>query len=169
MWISFSLYKLVCFFGKLFHHSRCISKHTFRFFWSAAFFVAQTKAEVTSIPSSNSHFVEAAIDAVSRLKSWRVLLQLPRGVGTAVIHSSDSFKTHSFSSTADNGLEIATLIELCSVLGNLNTTSKVATTPSFASIPCGVGISLIFDPKVLFIHFEANLPSPLHPPGVICH
>ncbi|VDM32050.1 unnamed protein product [Hydatigera taeniaeformis] len=89
----------------------------------------------STLTSGDIDFVSDAIAAVSRLKSWRVLL----GLGKA--HTN----TIGVSGQSANEQHEAVIMELCSALSGLRRIDVVST--SLISIPCGAGISLSFEPK----------------------
>ncbi|KAL5108079.1 Valine--tRNA ligase mitochondrial 1 [Taenia crassiceps] len=85
--------------------------------------------------SGDSDFIPDAITAVSRLKSWRVLL----GLGKAHTDSMGVF------GLPTDPLQEAALVELCSALVGLRRIDAVSA--HLTSIPCGAGISLTFESK----------------------
>ncbi|KAL5960772.1 Valine--tRNA ligase, partial [Taenia solium] len=96
--------------------------------------------------SGDSGFIPDAIAAVSRLKSWRVLL----GLGKA---HADSI---SVSGLPTDALKETALVELCSALAGLGRIDVAS--DHLTSIPCGAGISLNFEHEgVDFITAEKTL------------
>ncbi|KAH9280424.1 Valine--tRNA ligase, mitochondrial 1 [Echinococcus granulosus] len=103
-----------------------------------------------ALMSDDSDFIPEAIAAVSRLKSWRVLL----GLGKAYTDSMG------VSGLPTDARQEAALVELCSALAGLRRID--AGSAHLTSIPCGAGISLSFEPKsVDFNTAEKTLQSRL--------
>lgn len=103
-----------------------------------------TSQAAFALASGDSDFIPDAITAISRLKSWRVLL----GLGKA--HADRM----GVSGLPTDPLQRAALVELCSALAGLRRIDVIPT--HFTSILCGAGISLSFEPKVCFTHILSH-------------